>query len=988
MVHGLPRLHRLVRALLIRPRRPLRWPAWVALAMAIALPWFAVLAVQLAGWVRFAHPWSLLWLLALPAVWWWWACGWSGLTGTRAGCVLALRTLLIAGMVAVLAEPRAVRSSDALALVFACDVSDSVGQATSEAARTWMIQVVQGKPPTDSAGLVLVGRESAVELPPRPTFALEAFSTRVDKGGTDLERGLALAGAVLPDDRPGRVVLVSDGVATAGDTARAVDQLAARGIPVDVLPIAWDRPVEVWAERLELPREVRPGETYEAAVVLGALSGGSGTLRLRENGLDIAEQRVTWGAGRSRYTLPLRLRGPGLYEYVALIEPEPGRDGWTENNLAMASLVVAGEGRVLVLTDPQGKTADHEPLVKALREAGRLVEVEAAWNCPADPLALSDAESVWLVNVPADALDASQQAALRDAVRDLGTGLVMIGGGNSFGPGGWNRTPVEEALPVTMDITARKVMPKGALAIVLHTCEFADGNTWGKRITKQAMKTLAARDEVGVLAYEWGGGNGGGDRWVVPLAPAADYDRMATLIEAAQVGDMPTFQPILQLAYDGLMGSDAATRHIIIISDGDPSPPTPALMEQLLTAKITVSTVSIFPHGSQEVAAFSAIATTSGGRAYFPQDPNTLPQIFVKEAKTLRRSQIQNGDFTPTLAFPSPIVKGLGAVPMLGGYVLTSPKARAQTVLEGPDAEEPDPVLAWWRFGTGSSAAFTSDLGANWGARWVSWGQYRAFVEQLALAVGRTREPGSLRLAVEADGADGLVTVEDHHPLAGLMQVQAQVRRPDGSNESVACRPVAPGRYQGRFVLGAKGRYQVVAAAAGPNRSERVAGGVTAAYSPEYRRFRADPQALRDIAARTGGRVLTGTEDGATLFGVERTQRSASRAIADRVLAVLAVILLLDVVARRVQLDWAAIWQRLTLRRAAPTTQAMGQLLAAKERARSPTRQMLPDLPAAARPTSRAAPPPTAPPPPKTGGSTAASLLEAKRRRQHKDSQP
>ena len=58
-------------------------------------------------------------------------------------------------------------------------------------------------------------------------------------------------------------------------------------------------------------------------------------------------------------------------------------------------------------------------------------------------------------------------------------------------------------LPVTMDVSQKKVLPKGALAIILHTCEFAEGNTWGKRITKQAIKVLGAQDEVGVLAYDY-----------------------------------------------------------------------------------------------------------------------------------------------------------------------------------------------------------------------------------------------------------------------------------------------------------------------------------------------------------------------------------------------------------------------------------------------------------------------------------------------------
>ena len=58
-----------------------------------------------------------------------------------------------------------------------------------------------------------------------------------------------------------------------------------------------------------------------------------------------------------------------------------------------------------------------------------------------------------------------------------------------------------------------------------------------------------------------------------------------------------------------------------------------------------------------------------------------LPSIFIKEAKTLKRSMIQNKIFTPTIEFPSPILKGIDALPELKAYVLTSPKERLTTTL-------------------------------------------------------------------------------------------------------------------------------------------------------------------------------------------------------------------------------------------------------------------------------------------------------------------
>jgi len=437
----------------------------------------------------------------------------------------------------------------------------------------------------------------------------------VAKDGTDIAKALSLSAAMVPEDQQGRIVLVSDGVETEGHFAGVLDDLKARHIAVDVLPIQYQYEHEVWLERLDLPRQVKIGETYEATVLLNSLQPGDGKLVLRENGNVIAEQNVHYDKGKNRYTLPLYFREPGYYEYVASIEPPPGQDGWKENNTAINFIYLKGEGKVLVVTDPQGDPRDSETLVKALKEAKRLVDVKTAYEFPREAMSLMPYDCVVFVNAPADSFDAVQLQAVRDAVYNQGIGFLMVGGKNSFGPGGFHRTPVEEALPVDMDIEQKKVLPKGALAIVLHTCEFPEGNVWAKRIAKEAIRVLGAQDEAGVLIY-----SPQGDQWVFPLTPASEYEHMVTLINQCEPSDMPSFDSIMQMGFTGLKASDAAAKHMIIISDGDPSPPTPNLVQQFRDEKISVSTVVINPHGGEDIEAIKLLATTTGGRHYLVMD--------------------------------------------------------------------------------------------------------------------------------------------------------------------------------------------------------------------------------------------------------------------------------------------------------------------------------------------------------------------------------
>lgn len=921
-----------------RPRRPVRPLAALPLAVFLALFLGGCLVLERTRVLLFSTPWAFALAAVAPWLWWLHACGYSGLRGARAVASLVVRLVLLGAFILALAEPRGLRTSNALSLVYALDLSDSIGDAASDEALKYILRTAAQKPEKDHAGLIAFARDAVVELPPRQSFPFEAFNLRLSRDGTNLEKGLSLAAAMLPDDRRVRVVLASDGAATEGNLTRVLDDLKSRGIPVDVLPVDYEHAHEVWLERLDLPRAVKLGESYEAAVVLSSLTPGRGKLVLKENEETIADQTVEFGPGKNRYLLPLKGRGPGFYEYRATIVPE-GKDGWERNNVAVNHLFIKGRGRVLVVVDPGGDQRDYEHLVAALKLGQRQVDQKVAFEFPREAFSLMPYDCVVFVNVAADEFDAVQLQTLRNAVYHQGSGFLMVGGKNSFGPGGYHRTPVEQVLPVTMDVTQKKVLPKGALVLILHTCEFPDGNTWGKRIAKAAISVLGDQDDVGILVY-----GGGGEQWLFELTPAAQYDELAVKINNASIGDMPGFDTTMRMGFDALKASDAGMKHMIIISDGDPQPPPPPLIQSFQGEEISVSTVAIFPHvgqGGVGTTVMRRIAAATRGRFYYPQDPKRLPSIFIKEAKTLRRSMIQNKEFVPQVNFPSAILKGLAGLPRLYGLVLTTPKPRATTILRTPEAEQVDPVLSVWRYGVGKTAAFTSDLSTNWATDWVRSPHYQPFVKQLLTDIARTSKENQLRLRCIAEASTAAILIEDFHPEGAFLEIQAQVAGPRSRTRPVRLKQIGPRRYRGEFPIWGTGHYHVIAVANGVGRkNERALGRFAVPYSPEYLRFRSDPIACRRIAERTGGRLLTGKEKGQELFLKEHKPRTSSRPLADWFLVLLACLIPLDVAVRRVQLDWLVIrgWLGLDRKRRA-SGETLGALLARKEALELPTRE-------------------------------------------------
>ncbi|MEY3457644.1 MAG: hypothetical protein RL215_801, partial [Planctomycetota bacterium] len=889
--------------------------------------------LELVRELEFANPWMFLLLLLAPWIWWMQAAGHAGLPPRRSAWAGLTRLIIFGLLVLVLAEPRAVRTSDRVSVVYDVDVSDSVRPWRNEALE-FVAETAAEKPAEDEAGLVVFGRTPAVEYPPRATFPFERFiNSQVSADATNLEQSLALSAAMLPEENLGRIVLISDGSETVGQLRDVIDDLQARDIEVSVVPMDYQYDSEVLLERLDLPRLVKLGESYEASVVLNSLKPGSGKLVLSDGDNVISSEDVSFPAGKTRFSIPIKVDQPGYYEYSARIEPTSGTDSRSENNEVRNYLYIEGPGRILLVTDASSSPDEIRFLELALKQGERQLEIIQAGEIPYDPLSLMPYDAIVFADVPADALLGTQIQAVHDAVRDLGIGFLMVGGPNSFGPGGWQGSPIADALPLSLEITNKKILPKAAVAIILHTCEFPAGNAWAKRITKRAIQVLNPEDLVGVLAQ-----TDGGDGWIFDLTPAGDYPNLVPKINSASIGDMGTFATTMQLGLKSLVASDAASRHMIIISDGDPQAPPPKLLQDFVDNQISVSTVAVFPHNG-DTQLMADIASVTGGRLYVPSDPSQLPSIFVKEVKTLRRSQIQTRSFIPQLNATDPMLRGISQSPQLHGYVLTSPRddPRASVLLSAPlteneqkaGEEDPDPILATWRYGLGATAAWTSDFTERWGRDYVKWDQFQQLVNQIITRIGRTRREQFLRVYTYVNGNDGVVVVEDFHPDETLLDVTVSIKGPNDFEQSHPVRQIAPRRYQTSVPLQGEGRYQVAVAGTDGERKETAYAGFIVSYSPEYLRFRANPLVLSEIASSTGGQQFDiqseAAETSQQLYG-ERKPKRSSRPIFDWYLILVACLIPIDVALRRVQLD-AGWLKRLFKREKRPSGKTLGTLL-------------------------------------------------------------
>ncbi len=131
--------------------------------------------------------------------------GLGGLRQVRGQVALALRLIMVGSTRHGPRRPALGSRSNKLSVVYAVDVSDSIGMESVDKALEFVVQTAQKNSPEDGAGLVVFARDAAVELPPRPSFPFEALNSAPARDATDLAKSLALAAAMLPEENLGRI---------------------------------------------------------------------------------------------------------------------------------------------------------------------------------------------------------------------------------------------------------------------------------------------------------------------------------------------------------------------------------------------------------------------------------------------------------------------------------------------------------------------------------------------------------------------------------------------------------------------------------------------------------------------------------------------------------------------------------------------------------------------------------------------------------------
>ncbi len=909
---------------------------------------------------------------------------------------LALRVLLLSLIVLALAGAQLRLRADTLTAVFILDVSDSIPVAEQARGEALIRQAVEAMPAGDRAAVVVFGQDALVERMASEARVLPDLASVPITARTDIAGALQLGLALFPDEGAKRMVLFSDGRENLGHALAQAELAAAHGIELAFVPLGGPKgDIEVLIEELDAPANVRQGQGFDLTVIAHSTAQVRATLRVFGDGQLFHFQQVRLQQGTNRFLIPAKVIETGFHRFRAQIVPDA--DTWLQNNEAGAFTVVYGPPRVLVV---EGQPAEGDNLIQALRAAEMGVESLLSDEFPTTLPELAAFDAVVLVNVPAAALPPGAMEVLQVYVRDLGKGLLMIGGEDAFGAGGYLRTPLEEALPVDMDVRTKEQSPNLALVLVVDKsgsmgrchCDNPDlDQTYVRRevgqpkvdIAKEAVMRAAGalghQDYMGVVAFDEAA------HWALEVQQLIDFVALEQSIGGIQAEGQTNLRSGVEAAYAALQATEARLKHVILMTDGwVHAGELTGLAREMQDQGITLSVVAAGGGSAQYLA---ELAQSGGGRYYPAADILRVPDFFLKETVKAVGEYIVEEPFYPLPSLPSPVLRGLDptALPLLLGYNGTTPKGTARVILGTPRG---DPLLATWQYGLGRAAVWTSDLKGQWATDWLAWEGFARFAAQL---VGWTLPAPQVEgIAAQATLKDGQAAVRvEASDEAGrprnFLEVSAALIGPDLQTVKVALDQIGPGRYEALVELVRPGTYVVQL---GVREGDRPLGqqtlGLVVPYSPEYKVSGTNRSLLSELARLTGGGELP---EPVAAFLHNLPSADQAREIWGTLLLVVALLFPLDVAVRRVmlgrqELHKAVAWLRIRLPRrregGVGRERALGRLFRARDRARE--RRAHAETPPASLPLPTCTEAAEEPPPSISSDDALARLREAKKR--------
>ena len=786
------------------------------------------------------------------------------------------------------------------ATIFVVDLSDSC-YANIDEMRDYIREKIKDLPSDNEYAILTFGRDSVSEQFLTDQADFVDFGTSPEGSGTDIESAVMNAAAMIPDSYSGRIVILTDGEETSGDIRRTGELLSLTGIELDSVIFERNEKSDVYVSSAEMPEQLYPGDKYSLVVNIYSNYETDANVSVRQGSVEKAGNKVHLRPGNNTFLFSLTAGDDPIEQNDITVTAEG--DEVSENNIYSTASSVIVAPKVLLIS---GLTQDSSGLKDILKIINQDVTEVSVINAPDTLEEMLKYKTIILDNCYKSDIPEGFLNNLSSYVKDYGGGLICSGGDQSFAPGGYRKTVLEEVLPVDMMPKGIDASPSMAMVMIIDvsgsmdmTIDYntmtgeSDGRTKLQIALAAAMgavDNLMPDDYVGIVTFD------DNFEWIQTIGTVDEVGESAkSALKNVQSGGGTVILPSVLDAINKISETDAGIKHILLLTDGEGETRDFSKAVELCTNNdVTLSTIAVGSDSDTEL--LESLAKQCGGRYYYSASASEVPRIFAEEVYMSGTAYFQKGEFSLSLKKNNELVKGLyeNGTPIITQYISASAKTNATQVIV---TDQDDPLLTCWQYGLGRTVAWQTTASGTWNSGFAGLNDYAEMWKRMvdytcmdtvlsgdSLSVNKTGDKISIKYSAGDFDED--------------TEIEGVISSPSGESEVLTFTAESPGHYVSDAAPGEVGIYNI-------NVRRKKGGEVVSSlnaisavhFSDEYK-YLSNDDYIRYI--NENGRILTLKDK---VFGKIKVKKNGRRDITNILIILSILLLIFDIIVRRFNLN-------------------------------------------------------------------------------------
>jgi uncharacterized membrane protein len=298
---------------------------------------------------------------------------------------------------------------------------------------------------------------------------IDSFALLPDPGdSTNLGQALTQTLRQASGSSLGAVILISDGSDNSGAISQAdLTEIAGYGVPIHAVGIGLENiPEDLELTEVSLPEKALPGTTLSARIGIRHDQGGTARVKVYDGDTFLTTEEIALSNDQNMTLafVDIEVSDPGQLDLRFTLDPINNESNLANNT--RAQVVDVEESRYKVLYVEGEPRWEYKFMQRALNDdpsiaLSTLLKVtpnkyyrqgiesqeQLANGFPEERAELFDYDALIIGSFNAAELTAEQQEMIRDFVSERGGSLLMLGGLNGLGLGGWGESVVNEVLP-------------------------------------------------------------------------------------------------------------------------------------------------------------------------------------------------------------------------------------------------------------------------------------------------------------------------------------------------------------------------------------------------------------------------------------------------------------------------------------------------------------------------------------------------------------